>query len=540
MAVKLVARMSLVDNFSKPMRNVGKELDRNQKALDKMRQKASLASKELDKAGRAGGKAGSGLGSLGKLAGGAIGGIGRLVSALNPLNAGFLGIASAAGAAYGAVKIFNSTVGEAMKMQQSQVMITSMFGDPKEAQKYMDMLDRMSIKSPIFDSQQMYGNSKSFVAISKDTDQLEKMWSLAERLTASDPAQGLEGAVFALRELFSGDDISLRRRFEMDGNVLDEIKRLPLDQQLAKMDEYMNKMGLTTKLINDMGGTALGMWSQVKERFQLVLRDMGEPSLKAVSTFLGGLLDRLEGEDMTKFAEWGGKVIENMVSGLSNNAIRLYDWFTALTSDPEFQSKTTVFGKVDFIVADIAAKFQAWYDGGGEDKILTFGSGITETLLGALNNSAAFSQLGAQLGSTFLDGVMAGIRSAAESSTLGKIALQVYQGTLPGAVSNAKKAWNEVGAPTLKKASKALKRNWANTGVSHSAGLDRVPYDGYQATLHKDEQILSPAEARENRDGGKGGVSIVIQNMSVREDSDIDKIALRLAQLIEGKEVALG
>jgi hypothetical protein len=107
------------------------------------------------------------------------------------------------------VKIFHATVGEAMKMQQSEIVIGAMFDDTKASKSYMDMIDKMSIKSPLMDSQTMYGNSKSFITQTKDVKQLEKMWGLTERLMASDPQQGLEGAVFALRELFSGDAISI-------------------------------------------------------------------------------------------------------------------------------------------------------------------------------------------------------------------------------------------------------------------------------------------------------------------------------------------
>ncbi|MGE6488517.1 hypothetical protein [Paenisporosarcina sp. NPDC076898] len=534
MAVKLVARMSLVDKFTQPMRNVEKQVERNQRALDKMRTKANQTGTAVDKLATSGTKMGKMLHAYDMSP--AIKGVGRLTSALNPLNSGFLGIAAAASAAYGAVKIFNSTVGEAMKMQQSEVIIGAMFNDKQLSADYMKMIDKFSINSPLMDSQAMYGNSKSFITQSKDVKQLEKMWNLTERLMASDPKQGLEGSVLALRELFSGDAMSIVERFELPRTVMNEIKKLPLDQQLTKLDDYFNKIGLTTHLIDEMGGTALGMWAQVKERFQLVLRDMGEPSLKAVSTFLGGLLDRLEGEDIQKFATWGGRVIESMVNGLSNNVIHLYDWFTSIANDPEFQSKSTLFGKVDFIVSDIAEKLQAWYDGGGKDNLIEFASDVTETLLGVLNNSKAFAEVGAKLGSSLLDGIVNGLESAAQSSTLGKLALNAYKGTLPGALSNAKKAWNEVGAPTLKSASDALDRNWGNTGVKkgHAAGLDRVPYNGYQPILHKDEKVLTAQQAKDYRNGSSG-VNITVQNMSVREESDINKIAMQLARLLEGE-----
>lgn len=545
MAVSLKARISLVDKFSGPMRKIERQVERNQRTLDKMRQKANQTSSAMDKMNTSSGRAGTAMRGFNTVAGKALGGVGRLASALNPLNSGFLGIASAVGAAYGAIKVFDATVGEAMKMQQSQIVIGAMFDDKKLSTEYMKMLDKMAIKSPLMDSQQMYGNSKSFITASKDLGQLEQMWGLVERLMASDPQQGLEGAIFALRELFSGDAISIVDRFELPRKVMNDIKNLPLDEQLTALDKYFNKIGITTDLIDEMGGSALGMWAQVKERFQLVMRDMGEPSLKAVSKFLGGLLDRLEGEDMKKFAEWGGRVIENMVSGLSSRAIRLYDWFTVLANSEEFKKKSTLFGKVEFILEDVGDKLNNWYENGGKDKIMKFGSDIAEVLLAVLNNSKGFAEVGVSLGKSLADGIMQGIESVAKESTIGKIFNGASKVSIFGAWDHAKNTWNSVSQKQTKGFGVTGARSRQTGGVlakpksrglggsrSHSAGLDRVPYNGYQPILHKDEKVLNAQEARSYREGGKG-VTITGNTFNIREEADINKIAMQLARLIE-------
>ncbi|MEK3995458.1 hypothetical protein MKY29_11955 [Psychrobacillus sp. FSL K6-2365] len=516
----LVARLTLRDQFSAPMRQARREMRNAQREADRLSRIMDDNSRIFGRFGRHTGNVTNGVRALSS-------GFGSLVGRLNPVALGFGAITTAAVGAYGAVKVFNATVGEAMKMQQSQVVIGAMFDDEALSKQYMKMMDEIAIKSPILDSQQMYGNSKSFITASKDLGELEKMWSLAERLSASDPAQGLEGAVYALRELFSGDSKSIVERFELPRSVMKDIKNLPLDQQLTKLDEYFNKIGLTTKLIDEMGGTALGMWAQVKERFQLVMRDMGEPSLKAVSTFLGGLIDRLEGEDMQKFADWGGRVINNMVTGLSNSAIKLYDWFATLANDPEFQSKSTLTGKINFIVDDIASKLQAWYDGGGKDKIVQFGSDVAQVLIAAMDATDEVFALGAKMGSSIWTGVIDGVKKSAAESPIGKVVNWSYSYTpqeiIKTGVKNAKKSF------WYPKEDKKKSKN------SHSGGLDRVPYSGYQATLHKDEKVLTAQQAREHRDGngGSGGVNINIQNMSVRNDSDIKSIALELARYIE-------
>lgn len=59
---------------------------------------------------------------------------------------------------------------------------------------------------------------------------------------------------------------------------------------------------------------------------------------------------------------------------------------------------------------------------------------------------------------------------------------------------------------------------------SHASGLYRVPYDGYPAILHEGERVLTANTVRQ-LDSGFGGVSVVIQNCTVRQDSDIEAIA---------------
>jgi hypothetical protein len=71
----------------------------------------------------------------------------------------------------------------------------------------------------------------------------------------------------------------------------------------------------------------------------------------------------------------------------------------------------------------------------------------------------------------------------------------------------------------------------------HNGGLNYVPYNGYQASLHRGEMVLPRGEAQEYRKNkervGGGGVTIHIENMHVRNDHDIKRIAYDLARLIE-------
>ena len=87
-----------------------------------------------------------------------------------------------------------------------------------------------------------------------------------------------------------------------------------------------------------------------------------------------------------------------------------------------------------------------------------------------------------------------------------------------------------------------------NAGMlpGHYHGLDSVPYDGYVARLHRGEEVLNAQEAKVRREAksGNGGISsapiINIANMSVREESDIKKVAYELAKYIESEALQIG
>ncbi len=71
---------------------------------------------------------------------------------------------------------------------------------------------------------------------------------------------------------------------------------------------------------------------------------------------------------------------------------------------------------------------------------------------------------------------------------------------------------------------------WSQAMGGYATGLNRVPYDNFPALLHEGERVLTASEARAaDREGFSGGVNIHIDQLSVREEADVDRIAEALA-----------
>ena len=70
------------------------------------------------------------------------------------------------------------------------------------------------------------------------------------------------------------------------------------------------------------------------------------------------------------------------------------------------------------------------------------------------------------------------------------------------------------------------------SGHQRAMGIDYVPYDNFPALLHEGEKVLTAGEARQEKNS-VGGIQIVINGMTVREDADIDRVAQALLNKLE-------
>ncbi|ADE87496.1 tail tape measure protein [Deep-sea thermophilic phage D6E] len=164
-----------------------------------------------------------------------------------------------------------------------------MFNNQKSANEYTQMLQRVAIDSPVLNSQDMFANSKSFISLTKDIKTLERAWRVVEKLNVMDPAQGVEGAVLAMRELASGDVVSMVERFEMPRSAVKAIKDLPFEEQVKALDQLLSKMHITDKVVQKMGSTTLSQWNRFKEMASIAFRDAG----KSANSELGKALQRV-------------------------------------------------------------------------------------------------------------------------------------------------------------------------------------------------------------------------------------------------------
>ncbi|KPD00607.1 hypothetical protein LR69_01259 [Geobacillus sp. BCO2] len=309
------------------------------------------------------------------------------------------------------------------------------------------------------------------------------------------------------------DATSLVERFNLNRKVLNDLKNLSFDKAVAGLDQLLNKMGITRKTINQIGNDTLAKWNQIKERMQVMFRQMGEPSLKVLNNFLTNLINKLDAGDMTRFANVGARIIQNILTGMTNTATRIYDWFSNISKSPEFQKRTTLWGKVQFIIGNLYQKFLGWLKNDGAKQIASATSQLITALSSALQNNAgpiaaAALTVGAKVGSAFAQGIMDAI------SKNPIVQWVINGGGVAGAVyPTVKKFYDKIiksfsGGEKSKKSSASSSRLYNPRLIKgYYHGLDYVPYDNMIVRVHKGERILT---AKENREYSKGGRSVQV------------------------------
>lgn len=125
----------------------------------------------------------------------------------------------------------------------------------------------------------------------------------------------------------------------------------------------------------------------------------------------------------------------------------------------------------------------------------------------------------------------AGYRKGEQFST--GLAAAIATNKVRDIVANGIAEMYAASSPYLSGAPSAIGASPYGAARPHAYGLNRVPYDGYRAILHEGERVLTAGEARASDAMSRNVTVNVSGQWSVRDDSDIDLIAARIADSLE-------
>lgn len=138
---------------------------------------------------------------------------------------------------------------------------------------------------------------------------------------------------------------------------------------------------------------------------------------------------------------------------------------------------------------------------------------LVANIQSSLTESGEYVKFGQAMADQFSKGWQSGRLSNAASDVRAQISKEGVSGYINSIFANAYK-----GTP-----------GGVSSSRKHAAGLKRVPYDGYVAELHEGERVLTRVEA-DKRSGGSVTIAKLADQIVVREEADIDKIARALVR----------
>lgn len=228
------------------------------------------------------------LGGLGSAVSGPIGAVGKLTAALGTIGLAAQGIAAVAGAASGLGGVLG--VGLASNFEQVTGRMNAFTKDAGATAQILAQVRAEADKTPFAFNEMANAASMLLPASKSATGGLMGLVQQAEILAALNPAQGLEGAAFALREALSGDFVSVMERFNIPRELINRLKAegVPNAEIVGRA---LKEMGADMDLVAGLAATTAGRFSTFQDALAGIQQKVGEPILAA----LGEQLDAMSG-----------------------------------------------------------------------------------------------------------------------------------------------------------------------------------------------------------------------------------------------------
>lgn len=205
------------------------------------------------------------------------------MGSLNSMGAAF-GTAYAAQAAYGTgERAVTSTVGVAMEQQYSSASVGILAGAENGAKFYEQIQNYAA--STAYSAEDWARSMRGAISKSKTIEDLEKYQIALEQLATLDPVQGLDGAALAVRELNSGDIVSLVERFELPRSAVKSIKNIedPIEQVMELSKLIGEETGYTVKNVQAMKELPLMQWKKMTNLIKTGMGYIGAGALEKLA-----------------------------------------------------------------------------------------------------------------------------------------------------------------------------------------------------------------------------------------------------------------
>lgn len=379
---------------------------------------------------------------------------------------------------------------------------TTMLGKGKEMLAYgiegKNVMELMGIIGDIAG-----GNTNNFSGLSYAISQ-----SLAAgKLNAQDKNQmvnyGLNPLEFVAKD--QGISVAEATKLMSDGKITADMLMDAMRLAVSEGERFFNGTNALSDTYEAMSGQLESAWNNLEaaagEKYNAVRKD---GMTKEIETLTGENADK-----MKKAYEMVGAYEAEMENRHQQNIINSMENAAKLIEE---QGLTGI--EAEKVMWEAKTQAEIDYKNSEEyQKKLQAEKSLVANIQSSLTESGEYVKFGQAMADQFSKGWQSGRLSNAASDVRAQISKEGVSGYINSIFANAYK-----GTP-----------GGVSSSRKHAAGLKRVPYDGYVAELHEGESVLTRVEA-DKRSGGSVTIAKLADQIVVREEADIDKIARALVR----------
>lgn len=240
---------------------------------------------------------------------------------INIITKRITGLVTAAYLGKKALDVLFSAVKTGAEKQVQMNTFQSLLNSDEAGKALYDYTNLYGKQKSVLGSMGIANATKSFLPFTQDIDQLNKLYQLTERLYARDPTQGSEGAVFAMKELISGDVMSARERFNISGISGKQIRDLAnsgdINGTLSYLDAVFNRFGATQGIVDKNFTSLQTQATKFGDNVRSALGDESSPVVQNLSTLFQQLNADMDSGRFAPFFNLMGNGMVMLGNGLS-------------------------------------------------------------------------------------------------------------------------------------------------------------------------------------------------------------------------------
>lgn len=402
--------------------------------------------------------------------------------------------------------------------------------DDETGKKLYESIMKYGDTTP-YDTSVMLGKGMEMLSYGIDKKNVPEFMDIIGNIAMGD-ANKFSGLSYAISQSMAAGKLNAQDKNQMVGYGFNPLEFVAKNQGVSIAEA--TKMMSDGKITSDMLVEALRTATSEGERYH--------DAVNAMSDTFSGLQGQLEsakknieiamGEGYNEARKKGmEKEIEAYNGDLGEKMKNAYSMVGAYEAEMENQYQQSIINAMQDATKRIEeegltgieaekvmweAKTQAEIDYKNSEeyqKKLQAEKSLVANIQSSLTESGEYVKFGQAMADQFSKGWQSGRLSNATSDVRAQISKEGVSGYINSIFANAYK-----GTPS-----------GVSSSRKHAAGLKRVPYDGYVAELHEGESVLTRVEA-DKEGGGSVTIAKLADQIVVREEADIDKIARALVR----------